>query len=120
METQEDPGFCPWCLERLEGETVHTEESTVHASCLRKKIPETIWRATRRGAIDGLRPVWVALGKNREIQNIVFRLWSDEVTPLKAFMVLKDLERRVKALTVPDLPALISLRNARTEFSQLF
>ncbi|HWQ99631.1 MAG TPA: hypothetical protein VN397_02165 [Candidatus Methylomirabilis sp.] len=113
--------LCAWC-ERPVMPGDHyvdpTDGAAVHKACRHAEIDEKIWLCTRRAMINELRPAYLALGRSKEAQNLVFRLYPTTGVSLEdAFGVLRELERCVRALAVHDFrtsaDALAAIRAAR-------
>jgi len=114
---------CAWCEQAVAPGDHYvdpTDGAAVHKTCRHAEIDEKIWLCVRRALVDELRPVYLALGSTMEAQNLVFRLYPVTGVSLEtAFGVVRELEQRVRALTVHDFrtsaDALAAIRDARRE-----
>lgn len=117
---------CAWCegLVSPEDHYVLPSGEDVHVSCRMRQLDQKIWFWARRAMIEELRPVYVALGKTKEVQDLIFRLYPEEGVALTdAFNVLRALELKVRELKNHDLQtsteAIASIREARSSVRQL-
>ncbi len=113
---------CAWCDGLMSPDDYSELPSgeAVHMSCLTKRFDEQTWLSVRRVMTGELRPVYLALGQTKEVQDIIFRLYPEKgVSSEDAFNVLRELELKVRGLKTPDFrtasAAIAAISQARIE-----